>query len=157
MVTDSFHKKKLKQYGINIKTKYIVDHKILERNSDNSINDDINNGVRCEKQYYHNNKLIHKEKLFDTRIEYTFISKDVENTPHKCINCGMEGKLKDFIECCPYCRTDYNIDYSEKDLGSKHHYDRVLKSNTYRIVTALIDLVVSLVLSYIYIQTTSQV
>ena len=66
MVTDSFHNKKLKQYGINIKTKYIVGNKILERNTDNSINDDINNGVRCEKQYYHNNKLIHKEKLFDT-------------------------------------------------------------------------------------------
>lgn len=156
MVTDSFHKKKLKQYGINIKTKYIVGKKILERNTDNSINDDINNGVRCEKEYYHNNKLIHKEKLFDTRIEYTFISKDAENTNHKCDNCGMEGKLKEFIECCPYCRTDYNVDYTEKDLGSKHHYDRVLKSNTYRIITLLIDLLISLIISYFYIQTTSR-
>ena len=156
MVTDSFHNKKLKEYGINIKTKYIVGNKILERNTDNSINDDINNGVRCEKQYYHNNKLIHKEKLFDTRIEYTFISKDVEDTPHKCDNCGMEGKLKDFIKCCPYCRTDYNIDYSDKDLGSKHHYDRVLKSNTYRIITAVIDLIISTIIMFFYIQASSR-
>ena len=52
LISDNFHNKKLKDYGINIKTKYIVGNKILERNTDNSINDDIINGIRCEKQYY---------------------------------------------------------------------------------------------------------
>ena len=83
MITDSFHIKKLKQYGLDIKTKYIVGHKILERNTDGTINDDITNGIRCEKQYYKNNKLIHKEKLFDSRIEYTFISNNMEEKEHK--------------------------------------------------------------------------
>ena len=32
MLTDNFHKKNLNEKGINIKTKYIVGNKILERN-----------------------------------------------------------------------------------------------------------------------------
>ena len=156
MLTDNFHKKNLNEKGINIKTKYIVGNKILERNTNDSINDDIQNGIRCEKIYYKNNKEIHKEKIFDTRIEYTFISKETENKEHKCINCGMTGKIKDFIECCPFCRTEYNIDYTEKDLGSKYDYDRVLKSNKYRIITGIIDLIISLILSYIFIKNTSR-
>ena len=39
LLTDKFHNKKLKDFGINIKTKYIVGNKILERNSDNYNND----------------------------------------------------------------------------------------------------------------------
>ena len=43
LVSDTSQIKKLKSYNINIKTKYIVDGKILERNTDNSHNDDIKN------------------------------------------------------------------------------------------------------------------
>ena len=47
LVSDNFHQNKLKKYNINIKTKYIVDNKILERNTDiNKINDDIKKGIR---------------------------------------------------------------------------------------------------------------
>ena len=156
LISDKYHIDKLKKYGINIKTKYIVGNKMLERNTDNSVNDDIENGVRCKKEYYKNNALIHKETEFDTRIEYTFISKDIENQKHTCPNCGMTSQLKNFIDGCPYCRTHYNIDYTDKQLGSKHHYDRVLRSNTYRIVTGIIDLVISLILSYMFIKATSR-
>ena len=156
LISEHYHKKKLDQYGINIKTKYIVDNKILERNSNNSINDDIKNGVRCKKEYYQNNQLVHTENIFDTRIEYTFISENLEKENHTCPNCGMKSYIKDFIDGCPYCRTRYNIDYIDKDLGSKYHYDRVLKNNTYRIVTAIIDLIISLILSYIFIKYTSR-
>lgn len=156
LLSDNYHIKKLNKYGINIKTKYIVGNTILERNTDNSNNDDISNGIRCEKDYYINNQLLHVEKNFDPRIEYTFISKDAENTEYTCHNCGMRSKLKDFLEGCPYCRTYYNIDYTNKDLGSKYHYDRVLKSNTYRIVTAIIDLIISFILSYVFIKTTGR-
>lgn len=156
LISDNFHNKKLKDYGINIKTKYIVGNKILERNTDNSINDDIINGIRCEKQYYLKNKLIHKENLFDSRIEYTFISKELETTNYKCKNCGFESSIKEFENGCPYCRTYYNIDYIDKDLGSKYHYDKVLRSNIYRIVTGIVDLITSIIISYIYIKTTSR-
>ena len=119
-------------------------------------NDDIDNGIRCKKEYYLNNKLVHEETLFDSRIEYTFISKNMENKEHTCPNCGMHSKLKDFVEGCPYCHTYYNLDYTDKDLGSKYHYDQVLRSNTYRIITGIIDVIISLILSYIYIKTTSR-
>ena len=156
LVSDSFHNKKLKDYGINIKTKYFVGNKIYERNTDNSVNDDITAGIRCAKEYYIGKTLVHKEKEFDSRIEYTFISKEMENQDYKCPNCGMESKIKDFIDGCPYCRTHYNIDYQDKELGSKHHYDRVLRSNTYRIVVGIIDLIISLIISYFFIKNTSR-
>lgn len=156
LVSENFHKNKLKKLNINIKTKYIVGNKILERNTNDSINDDIKNGIRCEKEYFINNKIVHKEKMFDSRIEYTFISKDEENREYTCPNCGMKSQLKDFIDGCPYCLTYYNIDYTDKDLGSKYHYDRVLRNTTYRIITAIVDLIISLVLSFIFIKTTSR-
>ena len=156
LISDKYHQDKLKKHGINIKTKYIVENKILERNTDGSINDDIISGVRCKKEYYLNNTLIHTEKEFDTRIEYTFVSNDINLEKHTCPNCGMESLIKEFLDGCPYCRTHYNIDYTDKELGSKHHYDSVLRSNTYRIITGIVDLIISFLLSYIFIKYTSR-
>ena len=156
LISDNFQKKKLKEYGINIKTKYFAGNKIYERNTDDSINDDIVSGIRCEKDYYIGKKLVHKEKEFDSRIEYTFISKELENKEYVCPNCGMQSKLKDFVDGCPYCKTYYNIDYTDKDLGSKYHYDRVLRNNSYRIITGVIDLIISIILCFIFIKATSR-
>ena len=156
LISDSFHKKKLKDYGINIKTKYFVGNKVYERNTDDSINDDITSGIRCEKDYYIGKRLVHKETEFDSRIEYTFISNEIENKEYKCPNCGMQSKIKDFVDGCPYCRTNYNIDYIDKDLGSKYHYDRVLRNNSYRIITGIIDLIISTIICFLFIKYTSR-
>lgn len=156
LVSDVFQRDKLKKNNINIKTKYLVNGTILERNTDNSYNDDIKNGIRSLKEYYVNNKLCHTEKIFDSRIEYSFISNVLDSTEYKCSNCGVTSKLSDFIDGCPYCGTYYNIDYVNKDLGSKYHYDLVLKKNSYRIITALIDLIISLIFSFIFIKCTSR-
>lgn len=156
LISEKSQKDKLKKLNINIKTKYIVDNTILERNTDDSHNDDITLGVRTEKEYYLNNILMKKESEFDTRIEYTYISKEMENTDYSCPNCGMNSKLKDFKDGCPYCGSYYNIDYTDKELGSKNHYDRVLRSNKYRIITGIIDIIISLILAFIFIKTTSR-
>lgn len=156
LVSENFQKKKLKQYNINIKTKYIVKNSILEKNTDDSYNDDIINGIRCEKLYFVDGKLKHSEKIFDSRIEYTFVSKEQDNLDYTCPNCGVHAKVKDFIDGCPYCRTNYNIDYVDKDLGSKYHYDRVLRNTTYRVLTFIIDIIVSLILAYTFIVLTSR-
>ena len=156
LISDRSQKDRLKKERINIKTKYIVGNKILERNTDNSYNDDIEKGIRCEKEYYIDGKLLHKENQFDSRIEYTFISKEQENMDYKCPNCGMNSKVKDFIDGCPYCRTNYNIDYTDKELGGKYHYDRVLRSTTYRVVTGVVDIIISIILSFIFIKLTSR-
>ena len=156
LISDEYQYQKLKKHGINIKTKYIVDNIILERNTNNSLNEDINKGIIFQKQYFLKDKLVHIEKYFDSRIEYTYISKNAENKEYTCPNCRMKSKVVDFINGCPYCRTIYNIDYTDKELGNKYHYDRILRSNTYKIVTLFIDIIISLILSYIFIKTTSR-
>lgn len=156
LISETYQKEKLKRYGINIRTKYIVGNKILERNTNDSVNDNIERGIRCQKEYYIDNKLAHKEKLFDSRIEYTYIMDNNINEEHECPNCGMKSPLKDFIDGCPYCKTYYNMDYSEKDLGSKYHYDRVLKSNIYRVITLIVDIIISIIISFIFIKLTSR-
>ena len=80
----------------------------------------------------------------------------MENKNYKCPNCGMSGKVKDFINGCPYCGTSYNIDYKDKELGNKNTYDSVLKSNTYRIITLVIDIIISMILSYLFIKLKSR-
>ena len=156
-IVDDYQSKKLNKYNINIKTKYIVGNKILERNSNNSYCDDVISGIRCEKEYYLNNELKLTEKKFDSRMEYTYISKDLENKEYSCPNCGMTSNLKDFLDGCPYCKTYYNIDYTDKDLGSKYHYDRVLKNNIYIIIIFVVDFIVSLIIMYFYINSLHKV
>ena len=156
LISDNSHINKLKKYNINIKTNYIVGNKILERNTNNTINDEINNGIRCKKEYYVNNKLKHTEKIFDSRIEYTFITNNQEEKECTCPNCGMHSKLKDFLDGCPYCGTYYNMDYTDKELGSKHHYDLVLRNNIYRIITYGVDIIISLIIMFFFIKNTSR-
>lgn len=156
LISDNYQKKRLDKNKVNIKTKYIVGNNILERNSNDSFNDDISSGIRCKKEYYLDNNLVHSESIFDSRIEYTFISKVQENKNYTCPNCGIHSNLKSFIDGCPYCRTHYNIDYVNKELGSKYHYDLVLKNSLYRVITAIIDFIVSFVLCFIFIKFTSR-
>ena len=156
LITDIDHINKLDKLNINIRTKYIVGNKILERNTNNSVNDDIVNGIIDEKEYYLNNKLVNKEDVFDSRIEYSFITNNIEDEDYKCPNCGMVSKIKDVKEGCPYCGSFYNIDYVDKDLGSKYHYDLVLRSNAYRIITGITDLLISFLVGYFFIKGTSR-
>ena len=156
LISEEFQKKRLKKYNINIKTKFIVDRNILERNTDDTKNDDIKKGVILEKKYYINNVLKHTEKEFDTRMEYTYLSKEEEETENTCPNCGNTSKLKNFLDGCPYCGTYYNVDYTDKELGNKYHYDRVLKNGIYRVVTAIVDLIISLLIALLFIKTTSR-
>lgn len=154
LISDNSQNNKLKKFNINIKTKYIVHDKILERNTNNSYNDDIKSGIRCKKEYYIRDRLLKIENQFDSRIEYTFIAN--EDKEFVCVNCGLHTNLSEFVDGCPYCGTYYNLDYTEKDLGSKYHYDRVLRTNTYRVITGIVDLVFSLLVTYYFIKFTSR-
>ena len=155
-VSDVFHKKKLDSKKINIKTIYLVDGKRFERNTDGSKDDNILNGVRVKKEYYLNNELKHKELDFDTRIEYTFINDENENKNYTCKNCGMTAKLKEFDGGCPFCGTYYNLEYKEKDLGSKKYYDRVLRNKSYRFISAIIDCLLCFIICFNIVKSTSR-
>ena len=151
LISDKYQNEKLNKLNINIKTKFIVGDKILERNSNNTYNDNIDKGIIALKEYYLNNKLIYTERCFDSRMEYSFISDDLDDT-YICPNCSATYKISDNNYNCPYCGTYYNIDYTDKELGNKYHYDRVLRKKTYRVITAIIDLVISLILSFVFIK-----
>lgn len=155
-IVENLHLARLKKYNINIKTKYKTETSILERNSSLKKNDNIINGVRLEKSYYRNGLLVKKMHNFDPRIEYTFVSSDDETKDITCPNCGYKALGKEFIDGCPYCRTYYNIDYKNKNLGNKYHYDMIVNSNSYIKMTLLVDVIISLVIFFIYIKTSSR-
>lgn len=155
MITEKKHEERLKKLGINIKTKYKSFDKVLERNTDNSKNDNILEGIIINKDYYYNGQIIHKENLFDSRILYKFEFNHKDEN-QKCPNCGSVGVLDEFSDGCPYCGTHYNLDYDNKDLGGKYYYDRTLKGQGYAVKTLIIDLIVSFIVSLVFILKTSR-
>ena len=155
MITEKKHEERLNKFGINIKTKYKSFDKVLERNSDGSKNDNIPEGVRIKKDYYYKGQVIHKETLFDSRIIYQFVFNH-SGTEQKCPNCGSVGTIEEFSNGCPYCGTHYNLDYDNKELGSKHYYDSTLKSRGYVVKTLVIDFIISFIVSLLFILQTSR-
>lgn len=154
MITESRQKKRLDALNINLKTIYFDGNEVKERNSDNSKNEDIEQGIILEKEYYQKNKLLKKEKIFDSRITYTYKFNGEED--YTCKNCGMTGKIKDFENGCPYCHTNYNIDYDDKNLSNKNQYDYIIKDRKYIIKTYSIDIIICFILTFIYIKSTSR-
>ena len=155
MITERLHDKRLNKYGINIKTKYKSFDNVLERNSDGSKNDDIPEGVRISKDYYYKGQVIHKERIFDSRILYSF-EFHADEKEHECLNCGMISKVDENDDACVYCGTYYNIDYDNKNLGDKRYYDYTIKDRGYIIKTLILDIIVSFIISYLYISETSR-
>ena len=154
MVVEESQEKRLKEYGINIKTKYRDNDRILERNTDHSKDDNIESGIILEKDYYKNGILLKKENIFDSRIIYSYVWNKEES--FTCRNCGMTSNINDFKNGCPYCHTSYNMEYTQKELGSKHYYDLTIKSKKYLVTTYLIDFIVSFLITLLFILDTSR-
>lgn len=157
IVSENYHENRLKEKGINIKTKYQQNSQILERNTDvNTTNEDVKNGIILNKTYIKNGKVLLVEKEFNPRILYTFLITNDLSKEVKCPNCGYIAKAKEFISGCPYCRTHYNIDYSDKNLGSRYHYDRIINNNIYLVLTFVLDLICSMLISFAYFINTGR-
>ncbi len=154
MVVEEIHEKRLKDYGINIKTKFKDNDQILERNTDHSKEDNIQNGIILEKDYYKDGILLKKENIFDSRMIYSYVFNGEET--FTCKNCGMTADLKEFESGCPYCHTSYNMEYQNKELGSKHYYDLTIKSKKYIYITYIIDFIVSFIITLTFIINTSR-
>ena len=150
LISERNHESKLKEKKINIKTIYSDGTNKYEKNTDESKNDNLSRGVIVEKDYFVNNKIIKKLYGFDPRIEYTFINSQAIGTEYDCPNCRMITKITEGTERCPCCGSFFNLDYKNKDQGSKGTYDLVVHDKKYIIITLLIDLTVSFLLSYLY-------
>lgn len=155
-ISETLQMRRLTESGVNIKTTYIVDGTLRYRSTDGTCQDDVHSGIRCRKEYFRQGKLLHTEKIFDSRMEYTYVSGMDEEAQHTCENCGFTGKVKEFVNGCPCCDAASNIDYADKELGSKHHYDLVLQSPVYRIITGVVDYIVSFLLCSLWIINTSR-
>ena len=153
MVVEQSQKERLDKYGINIKTKYQNGNKVSERNTDNSICENIHNGIILEKNYI-KNSLIKKETIFDSRITYTYEFN--ESKELVCSNCGAISNIDDNTDYCPYCKSNFNIEYTNKNLGSKYYYDLVTKNKSYIFITYIFDFIISLILTSLYIVNTSR-
>lgn len=155
MIVEKVHNKRLKEKGISICSKYKANGILLERNTDKSKkNDNIENGVCLEKNYYKDDKLLAKIFNFDPRIKYTYISANNGQNKITCPNCGNTSKESEIEDGCPYCGTSYNIEFSDKALGSKYHYDRVIQGSNYKAITLIIDIIISSIIVYTYIINT---
>ena len=80
------------------------------------------------------------------------ISHFLEDT--KCKQIIVVTKENEIEDGCPYCGTNYNIEYSDKSLGTKYHYDRVLQGSNYKTITLVIDIIISAILVITYILKT---
>mgnify|MGYP007031320111 FL=1 len=49
-LSETFHMRKLAESAVNIKTTYITDGKLADRNTDGTKNEDVINGIRCRKE-----------------------------------------------------------------------------------------------------------
>ena len=156
IITDKSHDKRLKELNINIETTFLDGDVKKKRNTNNVDNDDISNGIILNKRYFKNDLLLFEEKDFNPRITYSYIIKEELDKEYKCPNCGAVSPAKEVTDCCPYCRTTHNIDYTDKELSTRHHYDQILKGNTYKIITASIDLAICLIISFIYFAKTGR-
>ena len=155
LITERIHNKRLENFELNVKTKYKSGSRILERNSDNSHNDNIPSGVVVEKDYFHHGKLLHKSFNFDPRIEYQFLFESKEEKI-KCPNCGNEEKVASFLDGCPYCGTLYNMDFTDKELSTKYHVDNVMKDGKYNVIAAIISLIIATIIMFFYIRATGR-
>lgn len=102
-ISETLQMRRLTESGVNIKTTYIVDGTLRYRSTDGTCQDDVHSGIRCRKEYFRQGKLLHTEKIFDSRMEYTYVSGMDEEAQHTCENCGFTGKVKEFVNGCPCC------------------------------------------------------
>jgi len=77
-------------------------------------NDEISNCIRVEKEFFHNDKSIYKEVKYSIDIRYTFLDHLKSDKVLECPSCGYSSSSQDFVAGCPYCQTDFTIDYGRK-------------------------------------------
>jgi len=72
-LSDKKYLKRLKDFGLSLVTVYKSGNKTVEKNSFETLKENIVNGIRLEKNYIRGGKSVFKLFNFDPRIKYTFM------------------------------------------------------------------------------------
>jgi rubrerythrin len=126
------------------------------RSTDHKHRDNVRHAVLVEKIYYVNDHPVRRITGFDPRMQYTYLSAGTEEKEVHCPNCGYVGSGAEMADGCPACGTAYNVEYSDKELGAKYHYDQVVNGKGYKIRTMLVDVVISFFLSFFLFRFTGR-
>lgn len=116
-ICEEKHVKRLKKNNIKIIEKYKKqdDSKdVYVRSMMDKFSDEITNCYRYEKFFYRNDKLLYKETKYSNLIRYTYLDHSKESKEIECPSCGYTAPSNDFSLGCPYCETDFTIDYGRK-------------------------------------------
>lgn len=105
--------KRLEENHLVIEEIYLYKDKIFVRSTDGVENDSVYKATKIEKNFFKNKKLLHREKKFDKETIYTISALKGDKTI-KCSECGYEGPIIDFFDGCPYCKANFNMDYSAR-------------------------------------------
>ena len=135
MLASVYERKKLKRLeekGIVIETLYYnvnqTKGKIYTRATDGKILDNVTDKAIKEKRYFKNDGCIYREDNFNPRIHYTIKTYQNEDEDIKCPNCGNRGKVKDFIDNCPYCNTNFNFGISDTNGSIREKRNKMYKA-----------------------------
>lgn len=118
--------KRLKENNLVIETFYSrnkadyirEDDTVYIRSSDGMIKENITNKPIKEKRYFLNNECIYRETNFNDDIVYNIKNVEIENRIITCPNCGNSGKLEEFNNGCPFCKTNFNIGINRRNKGA---------------------------------------
>ncbi|MCR4653409.1 MAG: zinc-ribbon domain-containing protein [Eubacterium sp.] len=156
MIVERSQEKRLGQYKAAITSCYMSDGKKYLRSTDHSRNDNVSSAVLVEKIYYVNGRPVKKITGFDPRMQYTYLAASPEQKEVHCPNCGYVGNGKEMAEGCPACGATFNVEYSDKELGAKYHFDQIVNGKGYKVKTLLVDMLVSFFLSFFVLRFTGR-
>lgn len=112
-ITEKKHIQRLNEKEIVIENVFLRKEKELIRRTDGKILDEVFNATLIRKNYFFKGKCVYTETDFEKISNYTFANYDSKE-PVRCPNCGNDGIIGEFYEGCPYCGTNFNIDYNYK-------------------------------------------
>lgn len=124
-VSVKLHKKRLQEKNVVINEVYESKDFRYLRSSDAEEAHSIYKASKVEKSYYYNNKKIYTDNDFDPEIKYTYVINN-KDSKMSCSQCGHDGKVSDFYDGCPYCRSYFNIDYASKSKTGRFKFKDIL-------------------------------
>lgn len=111
-VIEKLHLKRLEDKGIVIEEifKNVKENTIYIRTSDGKECDSFTKCPKIERNYYLNGKLLYRETDFDQHVLYSYNT--AKDSVEKCTECGYEAPSKEFFDGCPYCGSQFNVEYN---------------------------------------------